>query len=249
MQGRKSTRASVPLLPRYRSSSGFEHVEGQCIDISVGGMFIASSAPCETGTLLRFECVVDDEEFPIKGVGRVVWQRASSGERERPNGMGLKFVKLEPGTAEMIERLIRAAQLQGITAPTHPLPASYVQTDSFPPGSLPPADGRLSSTARVSVVSTQPVDPVLAAEIVGQPRVESQRVPMGTMLREPGADSLPALGGGPREPGIVAASRVAILPGDGSQAEAHDLQVKLRAAARWISLALAVVVLAWSFFR
>jgi hypothetical protein len=249
MQGRKSTRASVPLLPRYRSSYGFEHVEGQCLDISVGGMFIASSAPCETGTLLRFECVVDTESVPIKGVGRVVWQRANSGERDRPSGMGLKFIKLEPGAAEIIERLIREAQLQGITAPTHPLPASYVQTDSVPPGSIPPPDGRLSASTRVSVVSTQPIDPSTVAAITGQPRPESQRVPLGTTPRDPAASSLPALGAGPTEPAVIAASRVALLPGETSSSEGSDVPAKLRAAARWISLALAVVVLAWTFLR
>ncbi|HET6339564.1 MAG TPA: PilZ domain-containing protein [Polyangiales bacterium] len=249
MQGRKSTRASVPLLPRYRSSSGFEHVDGQCLDISVGGMFIASSAPCETGTLLKFECVVDNEALPIKGVGRVVWQRAAStGHQDRPSGMGLKFIKLEPGTAEMIERLIREAQLQGMTAPTHPLPASYVQSDSFPPGSIPPPDGRLSASTRVSVVSTQAIDPAAVTDITGQPRPESQRVLAGTTPRDPAAASLPALGAGPRErePGVVAASRVALLPGDGMGSE---VPAKLRAAARWISIALAVVVLAWTFLR
>lgn len=249
MQGRKSTRASVPLLPRYRSSSGFEHVEGQCLDISVGGMFIASSAPCETGTLLKFECVVDSEPKPIKGVGRVVWQRANSGERDRPSGMGLKFIKLEPGTAEIIERLIREAQLQGMTAPTHPLPASYTQTDSFPPGSIPPVDGRLSASTRVSVVSTVPIDPSLAAEITGQPRSESQRVPAGTTPRDPGAVSMPALGSGHPQAAVIAASRIAVLPGETNGVEGSDVPAKLRAAARWISLALAAVLLVWTFLR
>lgn len=248
MQGRKSTRASVPLLPRYRSASGLEHVEGQCLDISVGGMFIASSSPCETGTLLKFQCVVDTEELPIKGVGRVVWQRANSGQFDRPSGMGLKFIKLEKGSAEIIERLIREAQLQGMTAPTHPLPASYAATDSFPPGSVPPAE-RLSASTRVSVVSTQPVDAVLAAEITAQHHPESQRVPLGTTPREPGATTLPALGAREHPAAVVAASRVALLPGESLNGEGSDVPAKLRAAARWISLALAVVVLAWTFLR
>lgn len=249
MQGRKSTRASVPLLPRYRGATGVEHVEGQCLDISVGGMFIASSRPCETGTLLRFECVVDSEELPIKGVGRVVWQRANSGQFERPSGMGLKFVKLEKGSAELIERLIREAQLQGMTAPTHPLPASYAATDSFPPGSVPPAE-RLSTSTRVSVVSTQPVDAALAAEITAQTHPESQRVPAGTTPREPGAAALPPLGAREHPVSVVTASRVALLPGESlNNVEGSDVPAKLRAAARWISLALAVVVLAWTFLR
>lgn len=245
MQGRKATRASVPLLPRYRSSSGFEHVEGQCLDISVGGMFIASSSPCETGTLLRFECTVDAESTPIKGVGRVVWQRtASAGQMDRPSGMGLKFIKLEPGTAEIIERLIREAQLAGMTAPKSPLPASYVQSDSFPPGSFPPPD-RLSASTRVSVVSTQAIS---VSEVTGIQHPESQRVPAGTTPRQAGDAALPVLGTSVRpETADVSASRVALLPGEGM--EGSNVPAKLRAAARWISLALAVVVLAWTFFH
>jgi hypothetical protein len=199
--------------------------------------------------LLKFECVVDSESTPIKGVGRVVWQRANSGERDRPSGMGLKFIKLEPGTAEIIERLIREAQLQGMTAPTHPLPASYTQTDSFPPGSIPPVDGRLSASTRISVVSTMPIDPSVAAAITGQPRPESQRVLAGTTPRDPDAARLPALGSGHPKASVIAASRVAILPGEGPGVEGRDVPAKLRAAARWISLALAAVVLAWTFLR
>lgn len=241
MQGRKSARASVPLLPRYRASSGFEHVEGQCLDISVGGMFIASSSPCETGTMLKFECVVDDADVPIKGVARVVWQRTDGGERDRPSGMGLKFMRLEPGTAEIIERLIREAQLRGMTAPTHPLPASYSTTESFPP-----PEGRLSSTSRVSVVATEPIKPGTAIEAAPVSSPESQRVPAGTTPRDALAAELPALGGS-AAPGIIAASQTAVLP-DGN-AVASDVPAKLRAAARWISLALAFVVLAWTFLR
>jgi uncharacterized protein (TIGR02266 family) len=241
MQGRKSTRASVPLLPRYRESTGFEPVEGQCLDISVGGMFIASTSPLDTGTLLKFECQVDGESAPIKGVARVVWQR-TSGERDRPSGMGLKFIKLEPGTAEVIERLIREAQLQGMTAPTHPLPANYTATDSIPPG-----EGRLSSSQRLSVVSAMPITAGANEETAVVAGPESQRVPAGTTPRDD-ASKMPVLTTAQREAVMVSASRLPILPGEQSPGSS-DVPEKLRAAARWISIALAVVVLAWSFLR
>jgi hypothetical protein len=49
---------------------------------------------------------------------------------------------------------------------------------------------------------------------------------------------------------VVTASRVALLPGESlSNVEGSDVPAKLRAAARWISLALAVVFLAWTFLR
>jgi Tfp pilus assembly protein PilZ len=240
MQGRKSTRASVPLLPRYRGSSGFEPIDGQCLDISVGGMFIASASPCETGTLLKFECVVDGESAPIKGVARVVWQRVS-GERDRPSGMGLKFMRLESGTAEVIERLIREAQLQGMTAPTHPLPANYTATDSFPPG-----EGRLSTSQHLSVVSAVPIEGA-SSDSPAPLAPESQRVPAGTTARDE-ASKMPTLTTAQRDAVMVSASRMAILPGD-QLPGSSDVPEKLRAAARWISIALAVMVLAYSFLR
>jgi Tfp pilus assembly protein PilZ len=241
MQGRKSTRASIPLLPRYRESTGFEYVEGQCLDISVGGMFIASSAPCSTGTLLKFECLVDGQTVPIRGVGRVVWQRQSSGERDRPSGMGLKFVKLEPGAAELIEGLIREAQLQGMTAPTHPLPASYTTTDSFPP-----AEGRLSSSTRMSVVNAVPV----AAEEADKIVTESHRAPAGTTAAREASGTVVAGTSGvltKPEAVIISASPAAVLPA--GKSDPSDVPAKLRAAARWISLLLAAFILAWTFLR
>jgi hypothetical protein len=247
MQSRKSTRASVPLLPRYRASTGFEYVDGQCLDISVGGMFIASSAPCETGTLLKFECIVDGQSMPVKGVARVVWQRSNSGDRDRPGGMGLQFVKLEPGTAELIEGLIREAQVLGMTAPTHPLPTSYSITDSFPP-----AEGRLSSASRLSVVSTVPIESLEGAAVVPAPesRPDSQRVPAGTTPREPGeprAGSGAGLGVAAKPESMILSSRAAVLSGNGGTGSA--MPAKLGSLARWISIAVAVVMLAWTFLR
>ena len=111
MQGRKSTRASVPLLPRYRGSTGFEPVEGQCLDISVGGMFIASISPLETGTLLKFEVRIAEDQKLMHGVGRVVWRReVDRAEESYPAGMGIKFIKTGEGAAELINQLLAARQ-------------------------------------------------------------------------------------------------------------------------------------------
>lgn len=252
MQGRKSTRASVPLIPRYRSSTGWEFVDGQCVDLSVGGMFIAAAAPLESGTLLKFECEVAGEEQQLRGVGRVVWQRTGSGERDRPSGMGLKFVKLEPGCAELIGRLVADAQSHGVTAPTHPLPAHYVLTESFPPGEV----ARASITGRMSVVSGRSVAPEAGSspsesESRGLGRPQSQRVPLGTTSRAeldhraaPAHDQLQSA---PPEP-----IRHAIVPGDepvlGSE-PAKDNPLKPGIGA-WLTMGmLAVALAAWVLLR
>ena len=129
---RTSIRAPVALTPRYRSPSSFEFVEGRCTDLSDGGMFMAAELPCELGTLIKFECSLGQSADLLKGVGRVVWRR-SNGDAAHPSGMGLKFVKVEPGGQEMIAAMIAAAEAKGMSAPQQPLAAQVRETDSYRP--------------------------------------------------------------------------------------------------------------------
>lgn len=104
-KSRKSPRAQVSLLARYRSPTAFEYVSEECFDLSAGGMFIKSPTPAPTGTLLKLECAVDGGPETLRGVARVVWLR----EQERdgqPSGMGVKFVKLDQGGREIIHRIL-----------------------------------------------------------------------------------------------------------------------------------------------
>jgi uncharacterized protein (TIGR02266 family) len=245
MQGRKSTRASVPLLPRYRSSTGWEFVDGQCVDLSIGGMFIAATAPLESGTLLKFECEVAGEEQQLRGVGRVVWQRTGNGDRDRPSGMGLKFVKLEPGCAELIDRLVKDAQSHGVTAPTHPLPAHYVLTESFPP-----AEGLASVTGRMSVVNGTAVavagpGPAPSSTHSSElQRQHSERVPAGTTARDGLTES--------ESPWESEPGRHAIVPGDEpvlSSSAAKDNPLRPGIGA-WLTMGmLAAALAAWVLLR
>lgn len=224
MQARKATRASVPLLPRYRNSTGWEFVDGQCVDISVGGMFIAAVTPLESGALLKFECEVAGEALQLRGVGRVVWQRTSSGERDRPSGMGLKFVKLDPGCAELIDRLVQDAQAHGTTAPTQPFPAHYVLTESFPPSA---GLASATTTGRLSVIHGSGQGDLDDSSEVPGVRQHSERVPAGTVPRDapepsaarrhavtPGTEPVlgsPARPDGPLRPGVGAWLTMAVL--------------------------------------
>src|SRR5262245_21453543 len=100
-------RAVVSLVARYRSPTTFEYASEVCSEVSVGGMFIKSVAPAPAGTLLKLECESDlSKEAQIRGVARVVWQRRESNEHG-PAGMGVKFVKLEAGSRELIESIVQ----------------------------------------------------------------------------------------------------------------------------------------------
>ena len=101
IKSRKSPRAQVSLVARYRSPTAFEFVHEECFDLSAGGMFIKSRSPAPSGTLLKLECDVDGGTAKIRGVARVVWLREQDSDGH-PAGMGVKFVKLDPGGREII---------------------------------------------------------------------------------------------------------------------------------------------------
>jgi len=108
MDGRRKSRTQVSLVARYRSPTVFDFVEEQCFDLSEGGMFIKSTAPAPTGTLLKIECAVGGGKDVIAGIARVVWLRQEDGA-DGPRGMGVKFVKLEDGSSQVIAAVIAAA--------------------------------------------------------------------------------------------------------------------------------------------
>lgn len=97
----------MALVARYRSPTAFEFVEEACSDLSSGGMFIRSPSPAPAGTLLKLECDVDDGQGLIRAVARVVWSREGD-TAEEPRGMGVKFVKLEPGGRELIAAVLES---------------------------------------------------------------------------------------------------------------------------------------------
>lgn len=105
-KNRKNPRAHVSLVARYRSPTAFEFVEEECVDLSSGGMFIKSKAPAPAGTLLKLECDLDHGLRVMRAVARVVWVREREGGDE-PRGMGVKFVKLDPGGREMIDQVLQ----------------------------------------------------------------------------------------------------------------------------------------------
>jgi molecular chaperone DnaK len=130
-KSRKDMRAVVSLVARYRSPTTFEYANESCSDVSVGGMFILSAAPAPAGTLLKLECDTDsgNSEAKIRGVARVVWLRRESSEHG-PAGMGVKFVKLEAGSRELIDTIVQRLAEAGVqarsvsAAPEHRLAAA-----------------------------------------------------------------------------------------------------------------------------
>jgi uncharacterized protein (TIGR02266 family) len=105
---RKDPRAKVlTMTVRYKSATLDEFIENHSHDVSRGGMFIKTPSPFPPGTLLKFEVRIAGEQRLIQGVGRVVWRRdTSDSASERPAGMGIKFIKLDDKSKQVIESLV-----------------------------------------------------------------------------------------------------------------------------------------------
>jgi uncharacterized protein (TIGR02266 family) len=100
----------VSLNVRYKSATVDEFIENHSYDVSKGGIFIKTSNPFPPGTLLKFEIRLAGDQAVIAGVGRVVWKRDASGaSSDRPAGMGVKFIKLDDSSKQIIDKLTTKA--------------------------------------------------------------------------------------------------------------------------------------------
>src|SRR5476651_1034864 len=105
---RKDPRAKVlTMTVRYKSATVDEFIEHHSYDVSRGGIFIKTPSPFPAGTLLKFEIKIADDKSMLQGVGRVVWKReAATASDEHPAGMGVKFIKIDEASRQIIDRLV-----------------------------------------------------------------------------------------------------------------------------------------------
>jgi len=183
---RKDPRAKVlSLNVRYKSATVDEFIEHHSHDISKGGIFIKTPSPFPAGTLLKFEIRIREDQPLIAGVGRVVWKREPpQAGADRPAGMGVKFIKLDGHSRELIDRIVAERKTEGPSfeetpdglspsmrpPPSAPAPASAppVNTVSAPGGgsffpSGPPAE--LPPPAERTVIKQ--ADEILADALKG----------------------------------------------------------------------------------
>lgn len=210
---RKDTRAVVSLVARYRSPSTFEYVEEACCDVSLGGMFIRSKDPAAAGTLLKLECE-SGVGAQIRGVARVVWLRAHNSEYG-PSGMGVKFVKLDPESKDVITRIVQELADAGIespsmsSAPEHRgKPPVKRGTSSTPAAaeSQPAAAAQVAHAIEAPAHSSAPANsapvlihardrvaappPKISSKPPALPAISSRPAPNDALLAHPNVDSL-----------------------------------------------------------
>jgi uncharacterized protein (TIGR02266 family) len=112
---RKDKRTLLSLKIRYKSATLEDFIERYSNDISRGGIFIKAKKPLAVGTLLKFEFILQDQSTLIHGVGRVVWRREDAEvDAENPSGMGIKFIKMDPESRSVVERIAEGRGHPGV---------------------------------------------------------------------------------------------------------------------------------------
>lgn len=128
-----------PLRVRVRFSSVESFVESQARNVSLSGMFIATTRPSAVGRLVDFECVTAEEQILLHGRAEVAWVS------EAPPGMGLRFRALDGATLRRVEEIVRVNREEG-RVPTVALDFAV------PLDRLPPSRGLVGATAVSSAV-------------------------------------------------------------------------------------------------
>ena len=116
MVSRRRTGGNKRALPRIdlevkvdAASESGTHT-GATINISAGGVFVATEQPRNVGDQLKLELKLPDSKKSISLDSKVRWvrRRRVGGRRDRPAGMGLQFVNLTTETSSVIGSFLQA---------------------------------------------------------------------------------------------------------------------------------------------
>ncbi len=110
--------ATVRVRLRYSDLETF--IERFAPNVTRGGIFLASRQPRAEGEVFRFEVQLATGAVALAGEGKVIWVKAfDPNEPQKPHGMGVQFVQIDPDSRETLSRILQAK-----ANPRAPAPAS-----------------------------------------------------------------------------------------------------------------------------
>jgi len=129
---RKDQRVKVQTLKaKYKSATIDEFVSHYAADISRGGIFIKTTKPAAINAMLKIEIQLKDGTPVIEAIGKVV-RRREQPENGEPAGMGIKFLKLEGSSQQVVERIVASkGEDAGPRFDSEPPPAGETNSDFF----------------------------------------------------------------------------------------------------------------------
>lgn len=114
---RQQQRVEVGLKVNLKYPDRDSFVERFSINVSRTGLFVRAKDPLPVGSRVRFEYRIADNTRMLRGVGLVRWSRGvEDSSDEKPPGMGIEFVDLDPQSEELITHIV-ATKGDGVRAP------------------------------------------------------------------------------------------------------------------------------------
>ncbi|HEX8952402.1 MAG TPA: TIGR02266 family protein, partial [Polyangia bacterium] len=157
--------ASMRIKLKYPDVETF--IQKYAVNISRGGIFIATKHPKPVGTFVRFEFLLSDATTSsiIRGEGQVQWTKEyDAAHPNKAHGMGVKFSRLDADSQGVIDRALRWRAEHG-TNPGVPVPVptssahtistrSDSQSDRLPQHEAPRASSPATSPPIETFAST-----------------------------------------------------------------------------------------------
>jgi uncharacterized protein (TIGR02266 family) len=105
---RQSPRAPVVVQVDFFSDHNFW--SGLTMNMSEGGLFLATYDAVRIGTQIVLKIVLPFEKEPIVTRARVRWRRETEESDDVPPGVGLQFVDIDPISLAKIRRFVSAVR-------------------------------------------------------------------------------------------------------------------------------------------
>lgn len=112
-------------------------------NISKAGIFIKTPKPKPVGTDVRFEFQIADDTVVMRGSGVVSWIRETADD-DKPQGMGIKFVKLDSRSKDILDRIVMAKKSRSSATSSRysdappPLPDEEMAEEEIQPETVEP---------------------------------------------------------------------------------------------------------------
>ncbi len=133
-------------------------------NISQSGVFIKTDYPSSPGSVFIFEIWLGDEFRLVHGVGEVIWVRHVARGSERPPGMGVRFLKIDRSSQEVIGRVVdEHLRLGG---------RLFDLTESAPPGVSSPGAKKSPDGYDTAEIESTDSGEISGAEVLIVPAVE-----------------------------------------------------------------------------
>ncbi len=103
-EARTAPRASAYVCIDVFSDHNFW--TGLSMNISEGGVFIATHHDVPVGTTIVLHMTLPFEDEPVVTLGEVRWTRVFSNDSDAPPGVGVAFVGLDANASKKIKRFV-----------------------------------------------------------------------------------------------------------------------------------------------